>query len=326
VRSRKKILDEQSETCQNIYSPEELSKQSKNHKTPKHTSWVRIEWFCVSCATFCVVFDFSWFDTSRSRFVKFQTKFLDKPTEICQNILALQECQDFLNHTFKSKFIDIFLIRRTFRDLSKHWQPRIILQKTQKSTNLEITYIRRKSGDICQYSAISTRFSDFLCFPPGRVVLWDLIQFFSTNNSRLVKTFTAQNNSQQSSKIRKSKNHTPQSKIKRYRVETISFVWFSTFVCFTQTGGVLWDLRKEFSTNNLGLVKKFIAAKNYQFGQHVQKCKNSHIYDMARFFDLRCYCTSSWCFAILGLEEGLYSSCSRFRNWIIFPKIERFSL
>jgi len=54
VRSRKKILDEQSETCQNIYSPEKLSKQSKNHKTPKHTSWVRIEWFCVSCATFLI--------------------------------------------------------------------------------------------------------------------------------------------------------------------------------------------------------------------------------------------------------------------------------
>ena len=274
----------------------------------------------------CNIFDFR--DLTQAGVVlwNFRKNFSTNKLRFVKTFLALQECQDFLNHTFNSKFIDIFLIRRTFRDLSKHWQPRIILQKTQKSTNLEITYIRRKSGDICQYSAISTRFSDFLCFPPGRVVLWDLIQFFSTNNSRLVKTFTAQNNSQQSSKIRKSKNHTPQSKIKRYRVETISFVWFSTFVCFTQTGGVLWDLRKEFSTNNLGLVKKFIAAKNYQFGQHVQKCKNSHIYDMARFFDLRCYCTSSWCFAILGLEEGLYSSCSRFRNWIIFPKIERFSL
>jgi len=58
VRSRKKFLDEQSETCQNIYSPEELSKQFKNHKTPKHTSRVRIGWFGVLYATFYVVF---WF-------------------------------------------------------------------------------------------------------------------------------------------------------------------------------------------------------------------------------------------------------------------------
>jgi len=166
---------------------------------------------------------------------------------------------------------------QTIRDLSKHLQPQWLPTNLKISQTSKIRHLRRKLANIylkyTQFSVILT----CVIFTQAGGVLWDLGKIFSTNNPRLVKTFMASMTSQKFENLLNFKNQTFEAVNGRYILKMYKFGVISTFVIFTQAGGVLWDLGKFFSTNKLRFVKTFLALQKCQDFLNSQNPKTTHL-------------------------------------------------